>query len=218
MQYLEALKAIGGLGKPSKMPWWSWSISATNCITGSKLAAVEGTTCSGCYALKGNYRFSNVVEAQERRLAAVDDPAFVDNFVIVLNHLYTHQRRERSPGVVENRFRWFDAGDLQSVEMLQKIVEIAERTPQLSHWLPTRELPVVRAFLAQGGRFPPNLVVRTSSPKLGVAPKSRPFELPVSTVGVDTEAFSQCPAAQQDNKCGSCDTCWTPADVNYHYH
>ena len=63
MQYLDALQAVGGLGKPSKMPWWSWSISATECITGSKLAEVEGTVCSGCYALKGNYRFANVVLA-----------------------------------------------------------------------------------------------------------------------------------------------------------
>lgn len=218
MRYLDALQAVGGLGKPSKMPWWSWSISATECITGSKLAAVEGTICSGCYALKGNYRFSNVVEAQERRLAAARTPEFVDAFVIVLKHLLKHQRRERAPGVPENRFRWFDAGDLQDVEMLDKIVQIARATPEISHWLPTRELPVIRAYLASGGNFPPNLVVRTSSPKLGVASKQRPFDLPVSTVGVDDNVRHQCPASQQGNKCLDCDACWSTRDINYHYH
>ena len=217
MQYLDALQAVGGLGKPSKMPWWSWSISATECITGSKLAEVEGTVCSGCYALKGNYRFANVVEAQERRLAAARDPGFVDAFVIVLKHLLKHQRRERRPGVPENRFRWFDAGDLQDVEMLDKIVQIARATPEISHWLPTRELPVVRAYLAGGGSFPPNLVVRTSSPKIGVAPKQRPFDLPVSTVSAPG-ARHDCPASQQGNKCLSCDACWSTRDINYHYH
>lgn len=219
MRYAEALSLIGGLGKPSKMPWWSWSISATTCITGQKLAQVEGTTCSGCYALKGNYRFSNVVEAQERRLRGSEDPNFVSAFVLVLTQLYRNQRRERAPGVPENRFRWFDAGDLQSVEMLEKIVEIARLTPQIQHWLPTRELPIVRAYLAQGGNFPKNLVVRVSSPKVGVAPKQRPFELPISTVGVDDDPTKQqCPALQQGSKCLSCDTCWTTEDVNYHLH
>src|SRR5690606_11986685 len=179
----------------SKMPFWSWSISATECITGSKLNKLEGTTCSSCYALKGNYRFNNVAEAQARRLAGAAHPDFVEAFVTVLTRLHANQRRERSPGVPENRFRWFDAGDLQSVEMLEKIVEIARRTPQLSHWLPTRELPIIRAFLAAGGNFPNNLVVRVSSPKVGVAPKQRPFDLPVSTVGVNGDPTkSQCPA------------------------
>ena len=50
----------GGLGYPSKMPGTSYGISAHDCITGAKLAKVQGSVCHGCYALKGNYGFANV--------------------------------------------------------------------------------------------------------------------------------------------------------------
>lgn len=195
------------------MPWWSWSISATTCHTGQKLAQVEGTVCSGCYALKGNYRFQNVVEAQARRLAASTHPDFVDAFVIVLTRLHKASRKG------ENRFRWFDAGDLQSVDMLRRIVQIAERTPQIRHWLPTRELDILREFFKEGGTLPPNLVVRTSTPLVGVMPNGRSFELPLATVGVDLDDLHQCPALlEQGNRCLACDHCWTDQDVNYPLH
>ena len=51
----QALDIVGGLSAPSKMPCSSYSISATRCVTGSKLAKIEGTVCHNCYALKGNY-------------------------------------------------------------------------------------------------------------------------------------------------------------------
>ncbi len=44
-------------------------------------------------------------------------------------------------------FRWFDSGDLQSVEMVRDIVAVAERTPEIRHWLPTREYATVREYL-----------------------------------------------------------------------
>ena len=53
----EATLITGGLSKPSKMPGPSFNLPAVACITGSKLVKVAGSTCSGCYALKGRYRF-----------------------------------------------------------------------------------------------------------------------------------------------------------------
>jgi hypothetical protein len=50
----------GGLSRPSKMPGYAYNLPAIHCKTGSKLAAIPGTTCHGCYALKGRYRFPNV--------------------------------------------------------------------------------------------------------------------------------------------------------------
>lgn len=215
MQYGEALKIIGGLSGPSKMPWYGWSISATTCQTGSKLAEVEGTTCSGCYALKGNYRWDVVKAAHERRLAALQDPRFVDAFVVVLNTLIDRQRSKR-----ENRFRWFDSGDLQSVDMLEKIVEIALRTPRVRHWVPTREYKFVRHFLARGGEIPDNLVIRLSHPWLHEEPKGRIMGLPFSTVGVEKRSITSldCAAADQGNKCLDCDACWRRVDINYRLH
>lgn len=210
--YLESLTIIGGLSKPSKMPGWSWSISAEDCITGSKLRQVENSTCSSCYALRGNYRFDNVKEAHARRRAALDCPEFVGCFVEVLTQLYANMRRERAPGVQENRFRWFDAGDLPSLEALEKIVEIARLTPQIDHWLPTRELTIVRQLRQE---IPDNLTIRLSAAMVG----NRLTPLPGTTwSGVDVEGVYQCPAPTQGNKCGPCSACWGVDPVSYNLH
>ena len=55
----EAIEITGGLSKPNKMPGPSINLPATQCITGAKLVKVKGSTCSGCYALKGRFRFKN---------------------------------------------------------------------------------------------------------------------------------------------------------------
>ena len=64
----------GGLSKPSKMPGYSYNLPAIHCKTGSKLAQIPGTTCHGCYALKGRYRFPNVMDAMMRRLGSITRP------------------------------------------------------------------------------------------------------------------------------------------------
>jgi hypothetical protein len=53
MKSNEALKLVGGLSKPSKMPGWAYGIPAKECKTGKKLQNIEGSTCYNCYALKG---------------------------------------------------------------------------------------------------------------------------------------------------------------------
>ena len=105
-----ANQVTGGLGKPSKMPGTAYGIPAAECITGSKLRKVPGSTCSDCYALKNRYVMPNVATAQYLRLdrvqQALEDHAFravyVDCFAFLLLKVDWH--------------RWHDAGDLQSVE------------------------------------------------------------------------------------------------------
>ena len=41
----EAHAIAGSIGYPSKMPGTSYGLSAEKCITGSKLAQIEGSTC-----------------------------------------------------------------------------------------------------------------------------------------------------------------------------
>lgn len=219
MIYGDALKLIGGLSHPSKMPWWAWSISANDCITGGKLAQVEGTICNSCYALKGNYRFSNVVAAHERRKQVIGHPDFVEAFVVVLSNLHAKTRKTKMNGEVENRFRWMDSGDIQSVEMLRNINEVARRTPQIDHWLPTRELQMVKEFL-RGDTFAPNLIVRISTAKVGDRPTKQPLGLPYASVdAAPTENLHVCPAREhQGNRCLDCDRCWTTANVDYPLH
>ena len=64
----EANEIVGGLSKPGKMPCPSINLPAAACVTGSLMAVIKGTTCYGCYALKGRYRFPNVKIAMDRRL------------------------------------------------------------------------------------------------------------------------------------------------------
>lgn len=220
LSYEESLQIIGSLSQVSKMPWWSWSISATQCNTGSKLAQVKGSTCEGCYALKGRYLFPNVRAAHDRRLEGTKDPRWVEAFTLVLKTLYAKTKKKRSSGETENRMRWFDSGDLQSLTMLEDINEIARRTPFIQHWLPTREVGIVSQFLEKQGAFADNLTVRLSAPLVGLLPKRRTSGLPFSTVGCDDEvSVHQCKAlSEQGNRCLDCDACWKRLDINYPLH
>ncbi len=216
------LEIIGGLSAPSKMPGTSWSISAFECKTGSKLREVKGSTCSDCYACKGNYRFKNVKDAHERRLKALQNPGFVDAFVSVLTNIYNKTKlvyMYQGQLVKENRHRWHDSGDLQDLEHLIKINEIALRTPFISHWLPTREFGIVNEFLKKGYSIAPNLTIRMSAVMQGQGFKTRPMGLPFSTVGVEDSTVEQCRAPSQGGKCLDCRACWDQdKDINYKKH
>jgi len=121
----EAKEITGGLSAPSKMPGPSFNLPAAACITGAKLVNVKGSTCSGCYALKGRYRFGNVQAALRRRLSKLHSPRWVDSMVTLIDN--------------DPVMRWHDSGDIQSVQHLKNIFEVCNRTPGTRHWLPTRE-------------------------------------------------------------------------------
>lgn len=228
LKYTDAMDIIGGLSTPSKMPWFGWSISAYDCITGSKLREVEGSVCEDCYACKGQYVFKTCRIAHDRRKNCLDDPRFVEAFILVLTKLYERTRKTyklRGKVVKENRFRWHDAGDLQSVEHLQMIVDIALATPFITHWIPTREFGIVNEWLkGHEEGFPDNLVVRMSAPMKHEVFNHQPMGLPFSTVGVSEEVMllsdiKDCPANDNGNKCGDCNQCWNKNNnINYRLH
>lgn len=212
----EALVIIGGLSNPSKMPWYSWSISAHDCVTGSKLREIADSVCSKCYAMKGNYVFRNVKEAHARRKAGLANDRFVEAFVTALTLLYEKQKKVPK----ENRFRWHDAGDLQDLEHLTRINSICEQTPFLVHYLPTKETGIVREWLKQGNVIAPNLFIKLSFPTIGGRFKDNPFpRVSFSTAGVEGDAdLFQCVAPKQGNQCLDCRACWTTKRINYHVH
>lgn len=198
----------GGLGYPSKMPGTSYGISAHACITGSKLASVPGSVCHGCYALRNNYNYSSVKMAHARRLASIAGA----NWTVAMVTLLLHSG--------ERWHRWHDSGDLQSTEHLTKICAVAALTPKIKHWLPTRELAIVKAYVASGGSVPANLTIRVSATMVdGPATKAWPVTSGVHTAAPDDDTHI-CPAPQQDNKCGKCRACWSTevSHVSYHKH
>ena len=95
------------------MPGPAFNLPASQCITGSKLVDVLNSTCSGCYALKGRYRFKNVQAALNRRLEKLHDPRWIEAMVTLIDN-----------GPV---FRWHDSGDVQSVQHLKNIFEVCKQ-------------------------------------------------------------------------------------------
>lgn len=209
-----SIEEIGGLSMPSKMPWYSYSIPPKFCITGSKLVDIINSVCYGCYATKNTYLYPNTVNAMDRRYAKIGDPNWVSYFSNLLNSL-----AEREKDKNKLYFRWHDAGDIQSVEHLSKIVEIANNCPTIKFWIPTREYSIVQEWYSIKGNFiPSNLTIRLSAHMVGriIAPTRGIFrDLPNSCV-VEKGSYSlnlgihYCPSSQQEGKCLDCRACWNP--------
>ena len=188
MRIEKAKEITGSLSKPSKMPGHAYGLPAKECKTGGKLQKVKGSTCYGCYALKGCYVFKVVQAAQYKRLKAIRHPLWVKAMTLQISNKKTKY------------FRWHDAGDVQSLVHLNKIYEVCRLTPETHHWMPTREA-WIKDHLAEK---PKNLVIRFSPPMIG----QRNDSWPNSSMVVLKDAT--CPAPKQGGKCGDCRACWDP--------
>lgn len=197
-----------GLGKPSKMPGFSTSLSAFDCKVGSKLAKVEGSVCSKCYAFNGNYQYPGVKAAHQNRLKALNHPQWVEAMTLLIGH-YTN--------LADPYFRVHDSGDIQSAEHLKMWCEIAANLPHINFWMPTKETAVYKRVRAEiGDAWPQNLVVRLSAPMIGEAPPRSFGDLPTSTV--QAGLGFECCAYKRGNKCGPCRACWSSEVQNVDYH
>jgi hypothetical protein len=216
MKLNEAKQIIVSLGKTGKMPCPSYNTPATLCVTGSRLRKIKGSTCNGCYAMKGNYVRPNVRKWLEKRFNAFDHPRFTEAMFYMINH-YSKK---------SGYFRWFDSGDLANIHMLEKIVLVCQNTPTIKHWLPTREVKIVKDYLKIYEKFPDNLLVRVSAPMIDGKPLKFRWQEGIlykwtSTVHHKQKAIGHdCPSRFQENKCNSCRACWDRniKNVSYHKH
>jgi hypothetical protein len=198
MKMFELKEITGSLSKPSKMPGFAYGLPAKECKTGSKLRKVKGSTCEKCYAMKNCYAFKTTQAAQYKRLDAIKHPKWVMSMAAQIGN-----KKEKF-------FRWHDSGDVQNLKHLAKIFEVAKRTPDIQHWLPTREAWVQK----YQDRAPENLVIRFSMPMVNQAAHGSWHN--TSTVVTDTES-STCLAPNQDNECKSCRKCWDKTIKNVAY-
>ena len=195
----------------TKMPGSTFAISAKHCNVGGKLAQIKGSVCHKCYALKlqnlrpsVNTGWTGNLDKATRMIQA--DPARWVAYI-------TFQINKAFEKTGEPYHRWFDSGDLQSVEMLDAICAVARATPHITHWLPTRETKIVKDYT---GAAPDNLIVRISSPMVDDKPISGWYW--TSTVHKTTEPVGHvCPARHQGNACGSCRACWSRNVPNISY-
>jgi len=198
MNILEAKEITGSLSKPSKMPGWSYGLPAKECKTGGKLQKVKGSTCYGCYALKGCYVFKVVQDAQYYRLKAIKNRKWVQAMAMQINN-------KRS-----KEFRWHDSGDIQDLKHLAKIFKVCKLTPSVDHWLPTREAWVKKFIPAA----PDNLNIRFSMPMIN---QEAAGGWPNTSTVVTDKTKANCPAPQQGNECKSCRACWDKSIKNIAY-
>ena len=203
----QAKEIMISLGRANKMPCPTYNTPAKLCKTGSKLREKKGSTCHGCYAMKGNYLFPSVQAGLLRRFNAFKHPRYVESMIYMINK---HSKKS-------GYFRWFDSGDLADISMLEKIVMICQGTSTITHWLPTREIKVVSDYLKIYKEFPNNLLVRVSAPMIDGEPlKSFKY---TSTVHHKKNAIGHdCPSRFQNNECRDCRACWNKEVKNVSYH
>ena len=205
-------KEYGNISKGnSKMPGTTFAIDAFACIVGSKLAKIEGTPCFSCYARKLQKLRPTVDQGWKANLAKWQQS---DKSLWVSSMVFQIQRYN-----VDGDHRWFDSGDLQSVEMLKNIVDVALLTPEIDHWLPTQERSIVKQYRKQYGEEPSNLVIRVSASKIDA--QKTPDFAQTSTVCKDKAPLGKlCKANTRGNKCGSCRACWSKdvAIITYPKH
>ena len=91
---------------------------------------------------------------------------------------------------------------------LNKIFDICRLTPDIKHWMPTREA-WIKNYVS---RAPSNLIIRFSMPMIDQAAAGGWAN--TSTV---VSAGATCPAPKQDGQCKDCRNCWNKEIKNISY-
>lgn len=185
------------LSKTSKLDGiYSWSLNALDTCQGS--IGKDGNlvpACQGCYATTGNYRFPNVRAPRDFNKQDWQRADWVNDMAKALEN--------------SRYFRWFDSGDMYSIDLAEKIYNVMELTPWVKHWLPTRMYKfnkydsVINRMMNL-----PNVVVRLSSDSVTGEIING---LTTSTIFSDTlpkDAF-ECKAYEHEGKCNGCRACYS---------
>jgi hypothetical protein len=176
----------------------SWSLQALETCPGSiESPGVLVDACKGCYATTGNYRYPNVKAPRAHNKEDWQRMEWTDDMVQELQN--------------DRFFRWFDSGDMYSVALAEKMLEVMQRTPWCSHWLPTRmhKFPkfamVIRAMQAL-----PNVMVRPSSDSIvGEFLPGLHGSVIVPDSRVNPDMVTLCRAYEHGGRCNGCRACYS---------
>ena len=128
--------------------------------------------------------------------------------------------------------------------MLHAIVLCCLETPEIKHWLPTREAKLVQTYRKRHGLEPDNLVIRVSATMISDAPikghthtstvhkhketvfgkECLAYRTNKENIVVDLETFKAMSRpekkAQDFGHCGDCRACWSKdvANISYPLH
>jgi hypothetical protein len=175
----------------------SWSLQAIDTCPGSVAAPGELVdACKGCYATTGNYRFSNVKAPRLHNQEDWKRMTWSDDMVAELSK--------------DRFFRWFDSGDMYTLALAEKILEVMKRTPWCNHWLPTRmyKFPKFRQVLSEMQALK-NVSVRFSSDSVtGEYTKSLHGSVIIPTPEDVKKGMTLCQAYENEGKCNGCRACY----------
>lgn len=180
----------------------SWSLQALETCPGS--IGNDGKlvdACSGCYATGGNYRFPSVKATRQHNKEDWKNDGWVEAMVAAMQD--------------SRYFRWFDSGDMYSLELAEKILSVMRLTPWVKHWLPTRMFKFVKfhAVIASMQALD-NVVVRFSSDSVtGEVVSGTNTSTIAPTPEAHYNGVKVCEAYQHGGKCNGCRACWNK-DVN----
>lgn len=188
-----------------------WGLPVSTCA--KKEAGCEWSTChpKNCYAQRGQYRFPNVIEAQEARLKNTENPDFTIALTTILNkHKY---------------FRFFDSGDFGNSGIMRSIMKACELAPFTKIHIPTKQYALVEWYKGIWP-IPENVVIRAGMHVIDVdTDEAEQFTARFDNIAiVSKKAWTHpyvvngvmahvCPAAR-NNPAGAvrcvidCDWCW----------
>lgn len=173
----------------------SWSLQALDTCPGSVNS--DGSlvpACQGCYATTGNYNYPNVKAPRIENREDWQRDSWVSDMVSVLES--------------QRYFRWFDSGDMYSLGLAEKILEVMKSTPWVKHWLPTRMLKFKKfeAVISEMQALP-NVMVRFSSDSVM---GEYTLGLHGSTISptIENAPGFVCKAYEHGGKCNGCRACY----------
>jgi len=186
------------LSKTSKLDGiYSWSLEALDTCQGSRdlITGELVPACQGCYATTGNYRFPNVKAPRIFNKEDWKRTDWVEDMVKALDS--------------SRYFRWFDSGDMYSVDLANKIYQVMRLTPWIKHWLPTRMHKFTKYDQVINSMMKlENVVVRLSSDSVTGEIINGLTTSTIFSDTVPTGAF-ECKAYENAGKCNGCRACYS---------
>lgn len=182
------------------------NVSNTNSKLGAAILSINlpaGKTCAagvpcrkGCYAMKGNWLFPNVVNSLEENLEA-----YVKNPKLYFESVAAQTALARF-------VRWHSSGDIVNAEYFEGMCKVARKNKGTHYLCFTKKYEIVNDFLAKGKRIPKNLSIVFSAWSNWIP--ENPYNMPMTYVyGKDFENdLIPKDSIPCHGKCYECQACW----------
>ena len=187
----------------------SWSLQAgTTCPGAFNKDGSFVDACQGCYARGGRYHGENVKRPRRENQADWKRESWVSDMVSALKK--------------ETHFRWFDSGDMYSLSLAKKMLEVMKTATWVKFWLPTRmyKFAKFQSIINEMDSLD-NVKVRFSSDSiLGEFTPGVHGSTIVPGYDAVPAGVKVCEAYQHEGKCSGCRACWdkSVAVIGYPVH